>query len=291
MNNTTRKVAETLFLIALAFVIGSVFATCANAQVPYVGKFGLILDSVKTKLEKDWDVAQRGVTPERGYCLEVRWAELRGNGNVDTVPIIINAIQAVADTASVTGMVFRDPCPGPYLHTHPAITCVYNNRGEPVACKRGGMDSNSCAPSTKDLVWIPTAERLFDVVQCDRSAFIFYTPFPPPDTTGVKFKSRRVTTPLLLGAAYLGGTRDLDAGGYRDGWRTRGTFPDKAVHAGASWMLTSFLVDLGLSPAKSAVVALGAGVLWEVGQGHVSYYDIGADAVGAIGAAVWRSIR
>ena len=84
---------------------------------------------------------------------------------------------------------------------------------------------------------------------------------------------------------------DPDTGGYRDGWTTSTTFPDKAVHGLAAWAITSAGVDLGVRPAYSATAVCAAGTAFEFAQGYVSVYDIAADCVGAAGAAAWRSWR
>ena len=84
---------------------------------------------------------------------------------------------------------------------------------------------------------------------------------------------------------------DPDTGGYRDGWTTATDFPDKAVHALAAWAITGVGVDLGVRPRYAALAVCGAGTAFEFAQGYVSPYDIAADCVGAVGAAVWQSWR
>ena len=109
---------------------------------------------------------------------------------------------------------------------------------------------------------------------------------------------KRDTLPLVFYGA-LGGAAvataifhvDPDTGGYRDGWTTATNFPDKAVHGLAAWALTSVGVDLGVRPRYSAAAVCAAGTAFEFAQGYVSMYDIGADCIGAAGAAAWQSWR
>lgn len=82
---------------------------------------------------------------------------------------------------------------------------------------------------------------------------------------------------------------DSDPGGYHDGMKTESLFPDKAVHALAAWVITSLGSDLKVGPWKSAAVVCASGVGFELAQGYVSHYDIGANCLGAAGAAAWRS--
>jgi hypothetical protein len=84
---------------------------------------------------------------------------------------------------------------------------------------------------------------------------------------------------------------DQDPGGYTDAWTTSSMFPDKGVHGLAAFALTSVGVDLGVRPWTSAMTICAAGVAFEYTQGYVSRYDIGADCIGASGAALWRSFR
>ncbi|HET7553693.1 MAG TPA: hypothetical protein VFK04_20535 [Gemmatimonadaceae bacterium] len=82
---------------------------------------------------------------------------------------------------------------------------------------------------------------------------------------------------------------DSDPGGYDDGFRTESAFPDKAVHALAAWAITNLGTDLKVGAWKSAIAVCAGGVGFEFAQGYVSPYDIGANCLGAAGAAVWRS--
>lgn len=84
---------------------------------------------------------------------------------------------------------------------------------------------------------------------------------------------------------------DKDPGGYTDAWTTSSMFPDKGVHGLAAFALTSVGVDLGVRPWTSAMTICAAGIAFEYTQGYVSRYDIGADCIGASGAALWRSWR
>jgi hypothetical protein len=82
---------------------------------------------------------------------------------------------------------------------------------------------------------------------------------------------------------------DPDEGGYHDGWQTKAPFPDKVVHALASFALTGVGVDLGARPWLAASTVCAAGAAFEYSQGYVSYMDISANCVGAAGAALWKS--
>ena len=82
---------------------------------------------------------------------------------------------------------------------------------------------------------------------------------------------------------------DSDPGGYHDGLKTESAFPDKAVHLLAAWAITSLGSDLKVGAWKSAAVVCASGVGFELAQGYVSRYDIGANCLGAAGAAAWRS--
>ena len=84
---------------------------------------------------------------------------------------------------------------------------------------------------------------------------------------------------------------DPDTGGYHDGWKTATDFPDKAVHALASWAITNVGIDLGVRPRYAALAVCATGTAFEFAQGYVSAYDIAADCVGAAGAGVWQSWR
>lgn len=84
---------------------------------------------------------------------------------------------------------------------------------------------------------------------------------------------------------------DPDTGGYHDGWTTATDFPDKAVHALASWAITNIGVDLGAKPRYAALAVCGAGTAFEFAQGYVSVYDIAADCGAAAAAGVWQSWR
>jgi hypothetical protein len=104
--------------------------------------------------------------------------------------------------------------------------------------------------------------------------------------------------PIVFFAGLAGGLAanariklDQDPGGYTDSWRTSSMFPDKGVHGLAAFALTSVGVDLGVKPWTSAMTICAAGVAFEYTQGYVSRYDIGADCIGASGAALWRSLR
>lgn len=82
---------------------------------------------------------------------------------------------------------------------------------------------------------------------------------------------------------------DPDDGGYEDGWQTKAPFPDKIVHALASFALTSVGVDVGARPWLAATTVCAAGAAFEYSQGYVSYMDISANCIGAAGAAFWKS--
>ena len=82
---------------------------------------------------------------------------------------------------------------------------------------------------------------------------------------------------------------DRDPGGYNDGIKTESLFPDKAVHLLTAWVVTSLGTDLKVGAWKSAAVVCAGGVGFELAQGYVSHYDIGANCLGAAGAAAWRS--
>jgi len=82
---------------------------------------------------------------------------------------------------------------------------------------------------------------------------------------------------------------DSDPGGYRDGFKTESTFPDKAVHVLAAWAITNLGTDLKVGAWKSAAAVCAGGVGFEFAQGYVSPYDIGANCIGAAGAAAWRT--
>jgi hypothetical protein len=82
---------------------------------------------------------------------------------------------------------------------------------------------------------------------------------------------------------------DSDPGGYHDGFRTKSTFPDKAVHVLAAWSITNLGTDLKVGAWKSALAVCAGGVGFEFAQGYVSPYDIGANCIGAAGAAAWRT--
>jgi hypothetical protein len=82
---------------------------------------------------------------------------------------------------------------------------------------------------------------------------------------------------------------DADPGGYHDALNTKSLFPDKAVHALAAWAVTSLGADLHVGPWRSAAAVCAAGVGFELAQGYVSRYDIGANCIGAAGAAAWRT--
>jgi hypothetical protein len=84
---------------------------------------------------------------------------------------------------------------------------------------------------------------------------------------------------------------DPDTGGYSDGWTTATDFPDKAVHALASWAITNVGVDLGAKPRYAAAAVCAAGTAFEFAQGYVSIYDIAADCGAAAAAGVWQSWR
>lgn len=82
---------------------------------------------------------------------------------------------------------------------------------------------------------------------------------------------------------------DSDPGGYHDGFGTESTFPDKAVHVLAAWSITNLGTDLKVGAWKSALAVCAGGVGFEFAQGYVSPYDIGANCLGAAGAAAWRT--
>ena len=82
---------------------------------------------------------------------------------------------------------------------------------------------------------------------------------------------------------------DPDEGGYQDGWQTKAPFPDKVVHALASFALTSVGADVGARPWLAATAVCAAGAAFEYSQGYVSYMDISANCLGATGAALWKS--
>lgn len=82
---------------------------------------------------------------------------------------------------------------------------------------------------------------------------------------------------------------DSDPGGYHDGIGTESTFPDKAVHLLAAWTITSLGADLKVGAWKSALAVCAGGVGFEFAQGYVSPYDIGANCIGAAGAAAWHT--
>lgn len=81
---------------------------------------------------------------------------------------------------------------------------------------------------------------------------------------------------------------DHDPGGYKDGLRTDAMFPDKAVHALSAWFLTDLGIEMGARPWHAATAVCAAGALFEVANGFVSHYDIGADCVGAALKAMWH---
>lgn len=80
---------------------------------------------------------------------------------------------------------------------------------------------------------------------------------------------------------------DHDAGGYKDGFFTKGTFPDKAVHAVCGFGLALSLCVVEGKPSVAALTTLVAGALYEMGQGYFSWYDLVADVLGAIVAGVF----
>lgn len=89
----------------------------------------------------------------------------------------------------------------------------------------------------------------------------------------------------LVAIAHFGIDRDSPAqyGVAGDGFTTTAVFPDKLVHALAAYALT-LTFALYLPTAAAVVLVLAAGVGLEFAQGHVSYFDILADAIGAAAA-------
>lgn len=83
---------------------------------------------------------------------------------------------------------------------------------------------------------------------------------------------------------------DRDAGGYRDTWGTQASFPDKAVHAVAAFALTCAAAVVGVQPWLAGGLTLASGVAFEFVQGYASRKDMVADAVGALGAALWWTL-
>jgi hypothetical protein len=284
MRNVTRALISLILLILSAAAIN----TC-KAQAAYVGRFAVIEDTVKIKLARDWDKFYATTNGERGYCLKMEWVAFIGDRVVDTIPHILDVYPAVTDSSRIGSVHFKESCPGPWLHTHPPFTCHYDSNDEPTSCHRGGTDANQCAPSDVDLQFVPTEERPADAIQCDRNAIFFFAPLTIHKKREF-WHPRFIIATAVVGAAVIGGKHDRDPGGYKDGISTKAAFPDKLVHLGASCALASWLVDVGIKPRWAAVSALGAGVAWELGQGYVSKYDIGADAVGSILGAAWGAL-
>lgn len=124
---------------------------------------------------------------------------------------------------------------------------------------------------------------------------------PHADTTATPERAQNATATrssrLFYGVLFAGAALsfqysvDPDAGGYEDKWNTMAAFPDKGVHALASFALTTVGVDLGAKPWIAAASVCAAGAAFEASQGYVSKIDIAADCVGAAGAALWRTWR
>jgi hypothetical protein len=267
-------------------------APAAAQNGPLHGRFGVVEDDVRAKLRADWE-QQTTQSSERAYCgLYTREATTLGF-TAYRVYAALDAMQAPVGNDPYTSNFF---CPKQanviLIHTHTPTSCSRVNGALDLStCHWGGYDAWQCEASTLDMETLVRSGKPFGVLQCDRNALVFYYPPDVPADSLGRPTHRALFVTALAGGAWVLGHADRDPGGYTDAWTTRSTFPDKAVHAGAAWLLTSAGTDLGLKPWQSALVVTAAGAAFERAQGHVSRYDIGADALGALGAALWRSWR
>lgn len=94
-----------------------------------------------------------------------------------------------------------------------------------------------------------------------------------------------LTTGMVVGAGVAANAAlkiDRDPGGYVD----RPLSIDKLAHAGVAYAITDVCRETGGHRLGCPALTLLGGVGFEVTQGHVSRLDIGADAVGALLAAL-----
>lgn len=164
----------------LALLLFTTLGSAARAQL----QGGIVVDRAFTELTHRWTTSPKAV--ERLYCV-TRWAA-DPQGFVYVLKIEPPIEQF--DSSTAYGVSARCLAPtAPIVHTHTPNTCDWVAKGvdyAPVRCTAGGIDAYECWPSAQDRRTLLERGAPFDIVQCDRHAFVFY--FNPalrslPDST------------------------------------------------------------------------------------------------------------
>lgn len=150
---------------------------------------GFVSDPVRDSLSKIWDDTKDPNQFERIYC--VHYTAITDGGITEYTVDGILPTQAVAGTSTPTVSTIH--CPDSWtaldrdinasvlsgveirngvstIHTHPPTTCDKTNKN----CVFGGQLAWECFPSVGDLRFAARMNRTFEVIQCDRNAFVFF---------------------------------------------------------------------------------------------------------------------
>ena len=101
------------------------------------------------------------------------------------------------------------------------------------------------------------------------------------DTTAAQ-KRETATSLYVLGSFAVVGSNaiwqwDTDDGNYPNTF-----YPEKFLaHAGSAFVLTEVAIGIGVKPITAVAITSGAGIAFEITQGHVNGYDVAADITGA----------
>lgn len=155
---------------------------------PPLMRYGVVTGKAREKLVKAWD-ERNPQQLERAYCV-THWTVAQG-----AVPWVkVYLVEDVAEPDTVTraspmGITFKCPTGLPNIHIHPPVTCSREEADGVVdasSCRLGGNGAYMCSASPQDLVaWLlGSVLAPFNVIQCDRNAFLFqYTTLGPSGLT------------------------------------------------------------------------------------------------------------
>lgn len=150
-------------LLGLLVLVPQTCALPAEAQTPLTVRAGVVMDSVRRLLNREW----REGGPERAWCITEDWTarfnagrEMAGRGGADTIYRVF-AIDPAPHDSRATVREVRADCPGAkaVMHEH-----------------RPTGDVADCNPSRDDYDRLLARGDPYAVIWCDRRVFRFYYP-------------------------------------------------------------------------------------------------------------------
>lgn len=164
-------------ITALCALLG--LGCAAPAPRPHVEILGMVAGQAREIMQRDWDAqAQNPTAPERMYEVmrDSASAWLSGPNGQDTLIVlfVLEVRPVPAKFAYVLGISPMYVPVNPTIHTHFAYCDMTPWGPDRQSCSTSRPETHQCQPSAQDRRTQEYEGHPYDVVQCDRNAWVFY---------------------------------------------------------------------------------------------------------------------